>query len=103
MTNLQAAVARMHALGQTGFSKPPTTQPEIQKQLHLFDQSVGKADPVEELEPFLLRTQAAGVAKLGRTDLNKALRGAWFNAKFDDIGLQALERAEAEPRRLSRV
>src|SRR4051794_25791474 len=91
----------MRALGEIGFAKPPTTQPEIQRQLQTIDQCLGVPESREELEPFLLRTQATGVDDLPRTQLNRVLRGAWYSPKFDDVGVQAVQRAEFDPRRSS--
>ncbi|HEY0085120.1 MAG TPA: EH signature domain-containing protein [Allosphingosinicella sp.] len=99
MTAVKEAIARMNRLAEAGFPKGPTTQPEIQKQLHKFDQGVGAAEPTEDLLPFLERSRSKGVGHLRRFELNRVLRGAWCNAAFDDFGMEAVDRADGEGKR----
>lgn len=101
MIGLLSAIERMHALASAGFPKPPTTQPVIQRSLQVFDEGVGLAEPAEELLPLLRRANDDGVQSLSRRDVNRVLRGAWFDPKFDDIGAGAIRRAEHELRRSS--
>lgn len=101
MTYLKSASARMEALGSSGLAKPPTTQPELQRQLAKLDASVGEAEPVVELKPLLRGAANQGASGLPRFQLNRVLRGAWCDAEFDDLGVAALERAESEQRRSS--
>ncbi|MEE4209244.1 MAG: hypothetical protein V2I43_08265, partial [Parvularcula sp.] len=101
MTYLQSAIARMEALGSSGLAKPPTTQPVLQRQLAKLDASVGEAEPVIELKPFLREATNMGAGGLPRFQLNRVLRGAWCDPEFDDLGVAALERADSDHRRSS--
>jgi hypothetical protein len=101
MSTVKDAIARMHATGAAGFPRSPTTQPEIQKQLQAFDQQVGTPEQVEELRPFLERSSARGAGNLRRFELNRVLRGSWFDESFDELGTEALDRAEREAKRSS--
>lgn len=91
----------MQTLADSGLAKPPTTQPELRRQLAKLDASVGEAEPVVELKPFLQASRKTGVHLIPRFQLNRVLRGAWFDADFDDLGLEAIERASADQRRSS--
>ncbi|MGB3470570.1 MAG: EH signature domain-containing protein [Erythrobacter sp.] len=91
----------MEALGSSGLAKPPTTQPELQRQLAKLDASVGEAEPVVELKPFLRGAANRGTGGLPRFQLNRVLRGAWCDPEFDDLGVAALERADSDHRRSS--
>lgn len=99
MSQLRAAIERMRVAGESGFPKSPGTQPEIQKQLHRFDEGVGTPEASEELVPFLRRARTAGPQRLRRHDLNRVLRGVWHDESFDDFGVDAVRRAELEAKR----
>lgn len=101
MTFLRAAIDRMNAMGSAGLAKPPTTQPELQRQLAKFDASVGEPERAADLKPFLSSVAVSGAEALPRFQLNRVLRGAWCDPKFDNLGAAALERAEKEQRRSS--
>ncbi|MHA3793048.1 EH signature domain-containing protein [Sphingomonas sp. YL-JM2C] len=101
MSGLRAAIERTHAIAATGLAKPPTTQPELRRQLAKLDAVRGEAEPVVELLPFLEHSRAAGTASLARFELNRVLRGAWVDPGFDALGLDAIARAVREPRRSS--
>src|SRR3546814_13036040 len=76
MSSLRSAIARMEALASAGLAKPPTTQPELQRQLAKLDACVGEAEPVIELKPFLRGAADTGANGLPRFQLNRVLRGA---------------------------
>lgn len=101
MSFLRAAIDRMDALASAGLAKPPTTQPELQRQLAKLDASIGEAEPVVELKPFLRGAAENGAKALPRFQLNRVLRGAWCDPEFDDLGSAALDRAVEEQRRSS--
>jgi hypothetical protein len=101
MSFLRAAIDRMNALATAGFPKPPARQSELQRQLAKLDTSVGKAEPVIELIPFLRKAAETGAQALPRFQLNRVLRGAWCDPEFDELGSAALDRAVDEPRRSS--
>src|SRR5687768_1146688 len=101
MTFIKDAISRMLALSGAGFPKPPTTQPEIQRQLHKLDQHGSKSAPVEDLLPFLTRARQRGAPALRRFELNRVLRGAWCDGSSDDLGAVAVTRAEREQKRSS--
>lgn len=101
MTSLRSAIARMEALASAGLAKPPTTQPELQRQLAKLDACVGEAESVVELKPFLRDAVERGADKLPRFQLNRVLRGAWCDQQFDALGQAALERADGDHRRSS--
>ena len=101
MSFLRAAIDRMDALASAGLAKPPTTQPELQRQLAKLDASIGEAEPVVELKPFLRSAAENGAGALPRFQLNRVLRGAWCDPEFDDLGSEALDRAIEEQRRSS--
>jgi hypothetical protein len=101
MSFLRAAIDRMDALASAGLAKPPTTQPELQRQLAKLDASIGEAEPVVELKPFLRSVAKNGAGALPRFQLNRVLRGAWCDPEFDDLGSEALDRAVEEQRRSS--
>ena len=91
----------MQTLADSGLAKPPTTQPELRRQLAKLDASVGEAEPVVELKPFLQASRKTGVHLIPRFQLNRVLRGAWFDMDFDDLGLEAIKRASTDQRRSS--
>ncbi|WP_151972728.1 EH signature domain-containing protein [Erythrobacter sp. EC-HK427] len=91
----------MEALASAGLAKPPTTQPELQRQLAKLDSSVGEAEPIVELKPFLRKAATNGAAGLPRFQLNRVLRGVWCDDEFDDLGAAALARADGDHRRSS--
>ena len=101
MSYLRSAVRRMEALATAGFAKPPTTQPDLQRQFAKLDASVGEAEPIVELKPFLRGATQQGANALARFQLNRVLRGAWCDPEFDDLGLAALGRAVGDHRRSS--
>ena len=101
MSVLRAAIDRMDALASAGLAKPPTTQPELQRQLAKLDASIGEAEPVVELKPFLRSAAENGAEALPRFQLNRVLRGAWCDPEFDELGYTALDRAVEEQRRSS--
>ena len=101
MSVLRAAIDRMDALASAGLAKPPTTQPELQRQLAKLDASIGEAEPVVELKPFLRSAAENGAGALPRFQLNRVLRGAWCDPEFDELGTAALDRAVEEQRRSS--
>lgn len=101
MSVLRAAIDRMDALASAGLAKPPTTQPELQRQLAKLDASIGEAEPVVELKPFLRSAAENGAEALPRFQLNRVLRGAWCDPEFDELGSTALDRAVEEQRRSS--
>ncbi|GEO02024.1 hypothetical protein NSE01_38560 [Novosphingobium sediminis] len=101
MSSLRSAIARMEALASAGLAKPPTIQTELQRQLAKLDASVGEAEPVVELKPFLRGAADTGANSLPRFQLNRVLRGAWCDSEFDDLGVAALERADVDHRRSS--
>jgi len=101
MSFLRSAIARMEALASAGLAKPPTTQPELQRQLAKLDACVGEAEPVVELKPFLRGAADTGANGLPRFQLNRVLRGAWCDPEFDELGVAALERADVDHRRSS--
>ena len=101
MSYLRSAVLRMEALASAGLAKPPTTQPELQRQFGKLDASVGEAEPIVELKPFLRGARQQGAQALARFQLNRVLRGAWCDPEFDDLGLAALGRAIGDHRRSS--
>ena len=101
MSSLRSAIARMEALASAGLAKPPTTQPELQRQLAKLDACVGEAEPVIELKPFLRGAADTGANGLPRFQLNRVLRGAWCDPEFDELGVAALERADVDHRRSS--
>lgn len=101
MSFLRAAIERMDTLASAGLAKPPTTQPELQRQLAKLDASIGEAEPVVELKPFLRSAAVDGAQALPRFQLNRVLRGAWCDPEFDDLGSAALDRAVNEQRRSS--
>lgn len=101
MSSLRSAIARMDALASVGLAKPPTTQPELQRQLAKLDASVGEAEPVVELKPFLREAADKGAGELPRFQLNRVLRGAWCDPEFDELGVTALARADVDQRRSS--
>ncbi|MBV1919020.1 MAG: hypothetical protein KUG65_13300 [Sphingomonadaceae bacterium] len=91
----------MQALAENGLAKPPATQPALRRQLAKLDASVGEAEPVVELRPFLEKSRSLGVLSLPRYELNRVLRGAWFDPEFDVLGMQAVDRASMDQRRSS--
>lgn len=101
MSYLRSAIAQMEALASAGLAKPPTTQPELQRQVARLDAGIGQAEPISELEPFLRGAVDRGAVALPRRELNRVLRGAWCDPEFDDLGAAALHRAEGENRRSS--
>lgn len=101
MSSLRSAIARMEALASAGLAKPPTIQTELQRQLAKLDASVGEAEPVVELKPFLRGAADTGANSLPRFQLNRVLRGAWCDSEFDQLGVAALERADVDHRRSS--
>ena len=101
MSYLSSAITRMKKLGEVGLPKPPTTQPEVQKNFTLLDGSVGSVEPEEELIPFLERTEKTEPFNISRTSLNRILRGVWCEPKFDALALRALKHANADRRRSS--
>jgi hypothetical protein len=101
MSFLRAAIDRMDALASAGLAKPPTTQPELQRQLTKLDASIGEVEPVIELKPFLRSAAENGAGSLPRFQLNRVLRGAWCDPEFDELGSAALSRAVEEQRRSS--
>ena len=101
MNFLRAAIDRMDALASVGLAKPPTTQPQLQRQLAKLDASIGEAEPIVELKPFLRMAAESGADALPRFKLNRVLRGAWCDPEFDDLGSAALDRAVVERRRSS--
>lgn len=92
-TALKDAVDRAQRIARAGFPRPPTTQPEIERQIHALDQQVGEAENVEALRPFLERALTSGASLLRRFELNRVLRGAWCEEHFDNLGREALVRA----------
>lgn len=101
MSYLRSAIVRMEALASAGLAKPPTTQPELQRQISKLGASVGEAEPTVELKPFLQGAAKIGAHLLPRFQLNRVLRGAWCDPQFDDLGSAALDRAVADQRRSS--
>ena len=101
MSFLRSSIVRMEALASAGLAKPPTTQPELQRQLAKLDASVGEAEPTVDLKPFLHGAVKIGAHSLPRFQLNRVLRGAWCDPEFDDLGSAALDRAVADQRRSS--
>jgi len=101
VTHLRNAIAYMEALAESGLAKPPTTQPELQRQLAKLDATIGEAEPAQHLRPFLQMAEQQGADALPRFQLNRVLRGAWCDPEFDALGLAALSRAKADPRRSS--
>ncbi len=101
MSLLRAAIDRMDALASAGLAKPPTTQTELQRQLAKLDATIGEAEPVVELKPFLRSAAENGAEALPRFQLNRVLRGAWCDPEFDELGSTALDRAVEEQRRSS--
>lgn len=101
MSILRAAIDRMDALASAGLAKPPTTQPELQRQLAKLNANVRDAEPVIELKPFLRIAADYGVGTLPRFQLNRVLRGAWCDPEFDSLGSAAVDRAIEDPRRSS--
>lgn len=101
MSGLKAAIERTRAIAATGLAKPPTTQPELRRQLAKLDGVCGEAEPVVELLPFLERSRDTGAVSLPRFALNRVLRGAWVDPGFDALGLDAVARVTSEPRRSS--
>lgn len=101
MSFLRSSIARMDALASAGMAKPPTTQPELRRQLAKFDTNVGEAEPTVDLKPFLRGAVQTGAQALPRFQLNRVLRGAWCDAEFDDLGSAALDRAVGDLRRSS--
>src|SRR3546814_21034184 len=96
MSFLRAAIDRMDALASAGLAKPPTTQPELQRQLAKLDASIGEAEPVVELKPYLRNSAENGAGALQRFKLNRVLRGAWCDPELDDLGSAAIDRAVDE-------
>jgi hypothetical protein len=101
MSFLRAAIDRMDALASAGLAKPPTTHPDLQRQLAKLDESIGEAEPVVELKPFLRSAAEKSAEALPRFKLNRVLRGAWCDPEFDTLGSAALDRALADQRRSS--
>lgn len=101
MSFLRAAIDRMDALASAGLAKPPVTQPDLQRQLAKLDASIGEAEPVVELRPFLRSAAEKSAEALPRFKLNRVLRGAWCDPEFDTLGSSALDRALKDPRRSS--
>jgi hypothetical protein len=101
MSYLRTAIVRMDAFASAGLSKPPTTQPELQRQLSKLEASVREAEPTIDLKPFLRDAVKIGVDELPRFQLNRVLRGAWCDPEFDDLGSDALDRAAEDQRRSS--
>lgn len=101
MSFLRAAIDRMDALASAGLAKTPTTQPELQRQLAKLDASIGEAEPIVELKPFLRTAAENGAEALPRFQLNRVLRGAWCDPEFDELASTALDRAVEEQRRSS--
>lgn len=99
MSFLRAAIDRMDALASAGLAKPPVTQPDLQRQLAKLDASIGEAEPVVELKPFLRSAAEKGAKALPRFKLNRVLRGAWCDPEFDTLGSAALDRALEDQRR----
>jgi hypothetical protein len=91
----------MEALAEAGLARPPTTQPDLRRQLAKFDAKVGEAEPVSDLKPFLRMAEQQGTETLPRFQLNRVLRGAWCDPEFDALGVSALRRANSDPRRSS--
>lgn len=101
MTYLSSAVTNMHKVGANGFPKSPATQPAVQKKFALLDGSAGAAEPEEELIPFLEHAEKIDVSNISRAYLNRILRGAWCDSKFDILGAKALKCANDDIRRSS--
>lgn len=101
MSFFKDMIARTRSLGEVGFPRSPTVQPEVLKQLKGLDQHVGTAEPVEDLYPFLERVGEKDVGDLRRFELNRVLRGAWCDGDFDTLGTEASERAVADTKRSS--
>ncbi len=101
MSFLRAAIARVDELAAAGLAKPPTTQPELQRQLAKLDASIGEAEPAVELKSFLRNSAENGAGALPRFQLNRVLRGAWCDPEFDVLGSVALDLANTERRRSS--
>lgn len=101
MTHVRNAIAYMKALAEAGLAKPPLTQPELRRQLAKLDATIGEAEPAQHLRPFLQMANQCGADSLSRFQLNRVLRGAWCDAEFDALGLDALTRSNNDPRRSS--
>jgi len=101
VTHIRTATAYMEALAESGLAKPPTTQPELRRQLAKLDATIGDAEPAMYLRPFLQMAEQRGADTLPRFQLNRVLRGAWFDPEFEALGLAALGRAKTDPRRSS--
>jgi hypothetical protein len=101
VTELKDAIEHARAVGEAGFPRSPGVRTEVERQLQGLDQQVGAAEPVEDLRPWLERAARRGAANLRRFELNRALRGAWCEPEFDDLGLDAVHRGTAEARRSS--
>lgn len=101
MSVLRAAIARADALAAAGLAKPPTTQPELQRQLAKLDASICEAEPAVELKSFLRGAAENGAGALQRFHLNRVLRGAWCDPEFEVLGSEALDLANTERRRSS--
>lgn len=101
MTYLSSAIANMHKMGAHGLPKTSTNQPAIQKSFALLDGTAGIVEPLEDLIPFLERVRKTDCSKISRTSLNRILRGAWCDSKFDALAIRALKHANDHRRRSS--
>lgn len=102
MSFLRTAIARMEALAGAGLAKPPTTQPELQRQFaKIAAAEIGETEPIIQLKPFLREAAHTGANQLPRYQLNRVLRGAWCDPEFDELGSAAIDRVVGEPRRSS--
>jgi hypothetical protein len=99
MSYLQAAADRMKSLSKAGLPKAPTVQTFIQKAAASLSEGADAPEEIDELIPFLETCKGTAVGGLKRGDLNRLLRGVWCEDRFDDLGHDALQRADVDERR----
>ena len=99
MTAFRNTIERTQERAKNGFPGLPTTLPEIEKAVRKLTPVLGEPEAIEDLLVFLARCSQSGIGAIRRRDLNRVLRGAWFDEQFDTLGVRALEESESSPRR----
>ena len=99
MTAFRNTIERTQARAKNGFPGLPTTLPAIEKAVRELTPVLGEPEAIEDLLVFLARCSQSGIGAIRRRDLNRVLRGAWFDEQFDTLGVRALEQSESNPRR----
>lgn len=101
MNGIRDAIELTEGIALHGFPRPPKILPHIHHAFALIGGDVAAAEDHEELIPFLRECRKQPLGDLRRTDLNRVLKGAWCDAEFDELGLEAIDRALEDERNSS--